>query len=102
MPIGLSSGGVKQKKPPVARHQRTTLGALDSDAVQSPMTGTMVKIAVKNGQVVEEGELLFVIEAMKMEQPISAHKKGVVSELSVEVGAPVTNGAILLELRDLP
>ena len=101
MPNGLTSGGVKQKKPPVARHQRTTLGSLDSDAVQSPMQGTVVKIAVKNGQTVSEGELLFVIEAMKMEQPISAHKAGVVSELSVEVGASVANGAVLLELRDL-
>ena len=100
MPNGLTSGGVKQKKPPVARHQRTTLGSLDSDAVQSPMQGTVVKIAVKNGQSVSEGELLFVIEAMKMEQPISAHKAGVVSELSVEVGASVANGAVLLEIRD--
>jgi acetyl-CoA/propionyl-CoA carboxylase biotin carboxyl carrier protein len=43
---------------------------------------------------------LFVIEAMKMEQPINAHKGGVVSELSVEVGASVANGAVLLEIRD--
>ena len=100
MPNGLTSGGVKQKKPPVARHQRTNLGSLDSDAVQSPMQGTLVKIAVTNGQSVNEGDLLFVIEAMKMEQPISAHKSGVVSELSVEVGASVANGAVLLEIRD--
>ncbi|MEY3469913.1 MAG: hypothetical protein RLZZ575_373 [Actinomycetota bacterium] len=100
MPNGLSSGGVKQKKPPVARHQRTNLGSLDSDAVQSPMQGTLVKIAVTNGQSVNEGDLLFVIEAMKMEQPISAHKSGVVSELNVEVGASVANGAVLLEIRD--
>ncbi len=100
MPVGLSSGGVKQKKPPVARHQRTTLGSLDSDAVQSPMQGTVVKVAVKNGQKVSQGELLFVIEAMKMEQPISAHKDGVISDLSVEVGASVANGAVLLEIRD--
>ncbi len=100
MPVGLSSGGVKQKKPPVARHQRTTLGSLDSDAVQSPMQGTVVKIAVKNGQKVSQGELLFVIEAMKMEQPISAHKDGVIGDLSVEVGASVANGAVLLEIRN--
>ena len=100
MPVGLSSGGVKQKKPPVARHQRTTLGSLDSDAVQSPMQGTVVKIAVKNGKKVSQGELLFVIEAMKMEQPISAHKDGVIGDLSVEVGASVANGAVLLEIRD--
>ncbi len=100
MPNGLSAGGVKQKKPPVARHQRTALGSLDSDAVQSPMQGTVVKVAVKNGQSVSEGELLLVIEAMKMEQPISAHKAGTIVDLEVEVGASVANGAVLLEIRD--
>jgi len=100
MPNGLSAGGVKQKKPPVARHQRTALGSLDSDAVQSPMQGTVVKVAVKNGQSVSEGELLLVIEAMKMEQPISAHKAGTIGDLEVELGASVANGAVLLEIRD--
>ena len=62
------------------------------------MQGTIVKIAIVEGQQVEAGELVIVLEAMKMEQPITAHKSGTVTGLVAEVGQTVTHGAVLLEL----
>jgi acetyl-CoA/propionyl-CoA carboxylase biotin carboxyl carrier protein len=62
------------------------------------MQGTIVKVAVEDGQQVEEGDLVVVLEAMKMEQPINAHRAGTVSGLTAEVGATVTAGAVLCEI----
>ncbi len=70
------------------------------DAVTSPMQGTIVKVAVEEGQQVEEGEVVVVLEAMKMEQPLKAHKAGLVSGLTAEVGDTVTSGAVICELKD--
>jgi hypothetical protein len=56
----------------------------------------------RGGQTVAEGDLVVVLEAMKMEQPITAHKAGVVTGLSAEVGATVSNGAVLCEIKDVP
>ncbi|CCH78718.1 hypothetical protein BN12_330004 [Nostocoides japonicum T1-X7] len=64
------------------------------------MQGTIVKIAVEDGQQVAEGDLVVVLEAMKMEQPITAHKAGTISGLSAEVGQTVTNGAVLATITD--
>ena len=64
------------------------------------MPGRVISVLVQEGQEVQAGSPLVILEAMKMEQPILAHKSGVVSELSVEVGASVANGAVLLEIRD--
>ncbi len=64
------------------------------------MQGTIVKIAVANGQQVAEGDLLVVLEAMKMEQPLNAHKPGRVSGLTAEVGATVPVGTVLCTLED--
>ena len=64
------------------------------------MQGTIVKVAVEDGQTVAAGELVLVLEAMKLEQPINAHKAGVVSGLSATVGATVTNGQVLAEIKD--
>jgi acetyl-CoA/propionyl-CoA carboxylase biotin carboxyl carrier protein len=77
-----------------------TKAAVSGDAVAAPMQGTIVKVAVEEGQQVEAGELILVLEAMKMENPVTAHKAGAVTGLSVEVGAAVTQGAVLLELKD--
>jgi acetyl-CoA/propionyl-CoA carboxylase biotin carboxyl carrier protein len=66
----------------------------------SPMQGTIVKIAVTEGQHVPAGEVIVVLEAMKMEQPLTAHKDGTVTGLSVEVGQTVTAGAAICELED--
>ena len=66
----------------------------------SPMQGTVVKIVVEEGQTVAEGDTVVVIEAMKMEQPLKAHKAGTVTGLQAEVGETVTNGAVLCEIKD--
>jgi len=72
--------------------------AASGDSLTSPMQGTVVKIAVEDGQEVEEGDLVVVIEAMKMEQPINAHKAGTISKLTAEVGATVGAGAVVAEI----
>ena len=72
--------------------------AASGDAVTSPMQGTIVKVAVTEGSVVAVGDTIVVIEAMKMEQPLTAHKAGTVTGLQAEVGATVTSGAVLCEL----
>ncbi|MGH3646987.1 MAG: acetyl-CoA carboxylase biotin carboxyl carrier protein subunit, partial [Micromonosporaceae bacterium] len=68
-------------------------------ALASPMQGTIVKIAVEEGQEVAEGDLVVVLEAMKMEQPLSAHKAGTVTGLAATVGDVVTAGAVLCEIK---
>jgi acetyl-CoA/propionyl-CoA carboxylase biotin carboxyl carrier protein len=70
------------------------------DALTSPMQGTIVKIAVEDGQTVAQGDLIVVLEAMKMEQPITAHKAGTITGLAAEVGQTVTSGAVICELKD--
>ena len=74
--------------------------AASGDAVTSPMQGTIVKVVVEEGQEVAEGDTVVVLEAMKMEQPLKAHKAGTVTGLQAEVGATVTNGAVICELKD--
>jgi acetyl-CoA/propionyl-CoA carboxylase biotin carboxyl carrier protein len=64
------------------------------------MQGTIVKIAVEDGQTVAVGDLVVVLEAMKMEQPINAHKTGTVTGLTAEVGMTVTSGAVICELKE--
>ena len=64
------------------------------------MQGTIVKVAVEEGQQVVKGDLVVVLEAMKMEQPIKAHKDGTVTGLNAEVGATVTHGAVICEMKD--
>ena len=74
--------------------------AASGDSLTSPMQGTIVKVAVEDGATVEAGDLVVVLEAMKMEQPITAHKAGTVTGLSAEVGATVTSGAVLCTIAD--
>jgi acetyl-CoA/propionyl-CoA carboxylase, biotin carboxylase, biotin carboxyl carrier protein len=72
--------------------------AASGDALTSPMQGTIVKVTVAEGETVAKGDLVVVLEAMKMEQPISAHKAGTITGLAAEVGATVTAGAIICEI----
>jgi acetyl-CoA/propionyl-CoA carboxylase biotin carboxyl carrier protein len=88
-----------------ARKPRRSAGrkagaAAGGDSVTSPMQGTIVKVGVEEGQEVAEGEVIVVLEAMKMEQPLKAHKSGTVTGLQAEVGATVSNGAVICELKD--
>ena len=66
----------------------------------SPMQGTIIKIAASEGQRVSAGDVIVVLEAMKMEQPLTAHKDGTVTGLAVEVGQTVSAGASICELTD--
>ncbi len=94
---GAASGGAKKPR----RSAGKKAGAAASgDAVASPMQGTVVKVAVEEGQAVAEGDVVIVLEAMKMEQPLKAHKAGTVTGLSAEVGATVSSGQVICELKD--
>ncbi|RDI51635.1 acetyl/propionyl/methylcrotonyl-CoA carboxylase subunit alpha [Nocardia mexicana] len=68
------------------------------NAVTAPMQGTVVKVAVTEGQIVEAGDLIVVLEAMKMENPVTAHKPGTITGLTVEPGAAITQGTVLAEI----
>ncbi len=70
------------------------------DSLTSPMQGTLVKIAVAEGDTVAEGDLVVVLEAMKMEQPLNAHKAGVVTGLTAAVGEVVPSGAVICNIKE--
>jgi acetyl-CoA/propionyl-CoA carboxylase biotin carboxyl carrier protein len=102
LPAGLAAGGAA---PGAAAKPRKRGGggsgsAASGDSLTAPMQGTIVKVAVEDGTTVAAGDLIVVLEAMKMEQPITAHKAGTVSGLSAEVGAAVTSGAVLCTIAD--
>ncbi|RFA08412.1 acetyl-/propionyl-CoA carboxylase subunit alpha [Subtercola boreus] len=75
-------------------------GSSTGNAVKAPMQATIVKIAVAEGDKVVKGDLILVLEAMKMEQPIQAHKDGIVTSIDAAVGATVSSGHRLLEITD--
>ncbi|MEU5691104.1 acetyl/propionyl/methylcrotonyl-CoA carboxylase subunit alpha [Actinosynnema sp. NPDC020468] len=83
-----------------ARKRSGGKAAVSGDAVTAPMQGTIVKVAVEDGQQVRAGDLVVVLEAMKMENPVTAHKAGVVTGLSAEPGATVTQGSVLCEIKE--
>jgi acetyl-CoA/propionyl-CoA carboxylase biotin carboxyl carrier protein len=75
-------------------------GRASGDAVTAPMQGTIIKVAVAEGDTVAAGDLVVVLEAMKMENPVTAHRAGTVHGLAAEQGASVTQGSVLCEIRD--
>ncbi|CAB4370200.1 MAG: ATP-grasp domain-containing protein [Actinobacteria bacterium] len=75
-------------------------GASTGTALTSPMQGTVVKVAVEEGQKVVAGELIFVVEAMKMEQPLNAHRDGIITNLSAIIGETVSSGSTLCDIID--
>ncbi len=105
LPAGLAAGGgggAAAGAPAKPRKRGGGHGGsgASGDSLTSPMQGTIVKVAVEDGATVEAGDLVVVLEAMKMEQPITAHKGGTVTGLSAEVGASVTSGAVICTIAD--
>jgi acetyl-CoA/propionyl-CoA carboxylase biotin carboxyl carrier protein len=82
------------------RVKSNAITALAGDTLESPMQGTVVKIVKSNGDRVEVGDLIVVLEAMKMEQPLIAHKAGTIAKLQVNVGQTVASGATLCLIED--
>ena len=95
--MAISSGGGAKK--PARKIGKKSGAAGSGDSVVAPMQGTIVKIAVTEGQEVAQGDLVIVLEAMKMEQPLTAHKSGIISGLTAEVGATVATGTELMEIK---
>ncbi len=91
------AGAKKASRPKTARKSGA---AASGDTLTSPMQGTIVKVTVEEGQEVAEGDLVVVLEAMKMEQPINAHRSGTVRALSATLGASVSSGAAICEIKN--
>jgi acetyl-CoA/propionyl-CoA carboxylase biotin carboxyl carrier protein len=89
-------------EPVVKRHRakQSSAGGAGGTSLSSPMQGTVVKVAVSEGAKVEAGDLIIVLEAMKMEQPLNAHKSGVIRNLKAVIGETVSSGTILCEIAD--
>jgi acetyl-CoA/propionyl-CoA carboxylase biotin carboxyl carrier protein len=99
LPGDMSIGSTGGSKKPARKIGKKSGAAGSGDTVVAPMQGTIVKIAVAEGQEVAQGDLLVVLEAMKMEQPLTAHKSGVITGLSAEVGSTVPTGTALMEIK---
>jgi acetyl-CoA/propionyl-CoA carboxylase, biotin carboxylase, biotin carboxyl carrier protein len=98
--MSLARTGLAAGAKPKRRAAKKAGAAVSGESLSSPMQGTIVKIAVAEGQEVKEGDLVVVLEAMKMEQPINAHRSGTVKNLTAEVGGSVTSGALICEIKD--
>jgi acetyl-CoA/propionyl-CoA carboxylase biotin carboxyl carrier protein len=102
LPAGFGSGGgagPRKAAPKRSAGKRSASGA-SGDSLIAPMQGTIVKVAVSDGDVVSAGDLVVVLEAMKMEQPLNAHKSGTITGLAAQVGAVVTSGATICDIKD--
>ena len=97
---GGGGGGAAKRAAPKRSKSGGGGAAASGDTLTAPMQGTIVKIGVADGDTVAAGDLVVVLEAMKMEQPITAHKAGTVSGLSAEVGAVVTSGSAICTITD--
>ncbi|MFC5380216.1 acetyl/propionyl/methylcrotonyl-CoA carboxylase subunit alpha [Aquipuribacter nitratireducens] len=95
---GAGAAGGLQRAPRRSGRKASGGAAVSGDALTSPMQATVVKVVVAEGDEVAEGDLVAVLEAMKMEQPLTAHKAGTVKGLQVSVGGTVTAGAVVCEI----
>ena len=98
--LGVSGAASKTTKAPKRKGTGAVSGGGQSgNAIKAPMQSTVVKIAVEVGQEVAEGELVVVLEAMKMEQPLTAHRAGKIKAIAAKVGETVPAGTVLLEFE---
>ncbi|MDQ1628735.1 MAG: acetyl-CoA/propionyl-CoA carboxylase, biotin carboxylase, biotin carboxyl carrier protein [Actinomycetota bacterium] len=102
LPAGLAGGAARgtAKRPGRRSGGKKSAAAASGDSLTSPMQGTIVKVVAEEGQQVAKGELVVVLEAMKMEQPLGAHKAGTITDLTAQVGAIVTTGAVICAIKD--
>ena len=100
--LGTANGVATPARPrkPVRRAGGAAAKATSGNALTSPMQGTIVKVAVADGDQVQAGDLVVVLEAMKMEQPLTAHRSGTVANLSAQIGATVSSGSTLCDIVD--
>jgi acetyl-CoA/propionyl-CoA carboxylase, biotin carboxylase, biotin carboxyl carrier protein len=100
IPARLLGSGTIISEPPPKRRDGGAVNTVTGDTVKAPMQATVVKLAVADGDKVVKGDLVLVLEAMKMEQPITAHKDGTVSGINTEVGSTVASGHLLMSIAD--
>ncbi|MCX5442702.1 ATP-grasp domain-containing protein [Streptomyces sp. NBC_00056] len=98
--MSLARTGLAAGAKPKRRAAKKSGPAASGDTLASPMQGTIVKVAVEEGQEVKEGDLVVVLEAMKMEQPLNAHRTGIIKGLNAAIGASITSGATICEIKD--
>jgi acetyl-CoA/propionyl-CoA carboxylase, biotin carboxylase, biotin carboxyl carrier protein len=93
-------GGATAKAAPRKRGGGRGGAKVSGDAVTAPMQGTIIKVAVSDGDTVSAGDLVVVLEAMKMENPVLAHKDGTITGLAAEAGSSVSQGTVICEIKD--
>ncbi|MHA6792856.1 acetyl/propionyl/methylcrotonyl-CoA carboxylase subunit alpha [Pseudonocardia bannensis] len=100
--LALGGGGSAgaAKAPPRKRGGGKGGAKVSGDSVTAPMQGTIIKVAVSDGDTVSAGDLIVVLEAMKMENPVTAHKDGTITSLSAESGSSVSQGTVICEIKD--
>jgi acetyl-CoA/propionyl-CoA carboxylase biotin carboxyl carrier protein len=99
-PVAAANGTAAVRKPPRGTRAGAGAGGTGGDALVSPMQGTVLRVAVEAGATVEAGALIAVVEAMKMENEITAHKAGTITELPIEAGGAVATGDTLAVITD--
>jgi acetyl-CoA/propionyl-CoA carboxylase biotin carboxyl carrier protein len=97
---GGATGAGGAAKAPRRRGAGKGGATVSGDAVTAPMQGTIIKVAVSDGDTVSAGDLVVVLEAMKMENPVTAHKDGTITGLSAKTGSSVSQGSIICEIKE--